>query len=464
MKNKAFHTVLFLLFALLSCSAPERGSPVPQPDPDPTPEVPEPKLSDQQLMDQVQKDVIKYFWDYAEEQSGLARERYHIENPGLDRSVISVGGSGFGFLNLLVGVERGFLNREEVVSRLEKQLDFLQSADRFHGAWPHWLNGSDGKVLPFSSLDDGGDLVETAFLAQGLLCVREYFAHSLEQREKDLAKKADQLWKGIEWNWYTQGQEVLYWHWSPNHSFSMNMKVQGFDETLITYVLAASSPTFPITKSVYTSGWARGGAIRSGASLYGVPLEVAHNGQGNSVGPLFWSHYSFLALDPRGLSDEFVNYGNAVMNHAKIMYQYALQNPKNFSGYGAKGWGLTASYSRATNGSTTYSAHSLSNDMGVISPTASLSSMPYLPQESLVMLRYLYEEEKEKLVGPMGPYDAYSLHYNWVTPRYLAIDQGTIAPMVENHRTSFLWKLFMNAPEIKEGLKKLGFSSSQYGL
>lgn len=451
--------------ALLSCGGSDPGvDPTPKPEPEPPIVEPSPEFSDTQLLDKVQSDAIKYFWDYAESNSKLARERYHTDNPGQDASVVSVGGSGFGLLNLLVGAERGYLPRAEVVSRLSTILNFLENADRFHGAWPHWLNGTTGKVMPFSPQDNGGDIVETAFLAQGLICVREYFKSSSQQNEKDIAQKADELWKGIEWNWYTQGQNALYWHWSPDHAFAMNMKLQGFDETLITYVLAASSTEHSISKEVYTSGWARGGAIKSGASLYSIPIEVNHNGHASTVGPMFWSHYSFLALDPRGLSDDYVNYGTAVVNHAKIMYQYALANPKSFTGYGAKVWGLTASYSRASNGSTTYSAHSPLNDVGVISPTAALSSMPYTPGESMSHLRYLYNEQKEKLVGVMGPYDAFSLQFDWVTPRYLAIDQGTIAPMVENHRSQFLWKLFMNAPEIKVGLKKLGFKSTQYSL
>lgn len=420
--------------------------------------------TDPQIVEMVQKDVLKYFWDYAESNSKLARERYHTDNPGLDANVVSTGGSGFGLMTVLVGIKNGHIPRTEAVSRLSTALTFLQNADRFHGAWPHWISGTSGKVLPFSTMDNGGDLVETAFLVQGLICVREYFKNSTESAELSLSQKADELWKGVEWNWYTQGQNVLYWHWSPNYNFQMNHKLQGFDETLITYVLAAASPTYSIEKSVYQQGWSRNGGIKNSSLQYGIPVVANHNGAGSHVGPMFWSHYSFMGLDPRGLSDEFVNYGEVTVNHAKIMHQYSIANPKAWNGYSAKNWGLTASYTRNADGTTGYAAHQPNNDLGIISPTAGISNFPYTPTESMNYLRFLYNENYSGLVGPAGPYDAYSLHYNWVTPRYLAIDQGTIAPMIENQKSAFLWNLFMNAPDVKSGLIKLGFHSTKHGF
>lgn len=420
--------------------------------------------SDSQITEMVQKDALKYFWNYAQTNSKLARERYIPDNPGFDASIVTTGGSGFGLMTILVGIKNGYIAKADALSRLTTALDFLKNANRFHGAWPHWIDGNTGAVIPFGDKDNGGDLVETAFLAQGLICVREYFKNSTDATELALSQKADALWKGIEWNWYTQGQNVLYWHWSPNYNFEMNHQLQGFDETLITYVLAAASPDYSINKSVYTQDWARNGAIKATGSQFGIPLVVSHNGATGMVGPMFFSHYSFLGLDPRGLTDDYVNYGDAVVNHAKIMYQYCVSNPKGWQGYSAKNWGLTASYSRNADGTTGYAAHQPNTDLGIISPTAAISDIAYTPTESMNYLRFLYNENYSKYIGVAGPYDAYSIQYNWVTPRYLAIDQGTIAPMVENYRSAFLWQLFMNAPDVKQGLLKLGFHSTQYGF
>ncbi len=462
--RKIVTAILFAGFLFNSCSSEDTaaGSGTPLGGGGGT-EVPN-NYTDPQLIEMVQKDALKYFWDYAESNSKLARERYHTDNPSQDANVVTTGGSGFGLMTILVGIKNGYISKAEAVSRLTTSLNFLQNANRFHGAWPHWINGSSGQVIPFSTMDNGGDLVETAFLAQGLICVREYFKSSSDTSELALAQKADALWKGIEWNWYTKGENVLYWHWSPNYDFQMNMQLKGFDETLITYVMAAASPNYSIDKTVYQQGWAKNGNIKNTGTQYGIPVVVNHNGANGAVGPMFWSHYSFLGLDPRGLSDEYVNYGDATSNHAKIMYQYSLANPKGWQGYNSKSWGLTASYSRNADGSTGYAAHQPNNDLGVISPTAALSNMPYTPGESMSMLRFLYNENYNRYIGVAGPYDAYSVQYNWVTPRYLAIDQGTIAPMVENYKNQFLWQLFMNAPDVKQGLIKLGFHSSQYGF
>ena len=431
------------------------------------PEPPKPIVyTDDQIIEMTQKDALKYFWDYAESNSKLARERYHTDNPGQDASVVTTGGSGFGLMTVLVGIDKGYVARTDGVSRLKTALDFLGNASRFHGAWPHWMDGNSGGVIPFGTKDNGGDLVETSFLAQSLISIREYFKNGTAD-EKAIATKADTLWKGIEYDWYTKGGEnTLYWHWSPNYNWDMNFKLEGYNECLITYILAAASPNYSPSNIVtaYQNSWARGGGIKSSATQFGMPVIFNYNGATGNVGPMFWSHYSYLGLDPRGLSDQYANYGDLVTNHAKIMYQYCVANPRSWAGYSSKNWGLTASYSRNSDGSTGYSAHQPNNDLGVISPTAAISSIPYTPTESMAYLRYLYNEKKSTYVGVCGPYDAYSEQYNWVTPRYLAIDQGTIVPMIENYKTQFLWKLFMNAPEVKAGLIKLGFHSTTYGF
>lgn len=420
-------------------------------------------MTDDQILDKVQKDALVYFWELAHPNSKLARERYHIDNPDLDENIVTTGGSGFGLMTLIVGIERGFVPRAEAVTRLATSLDFLENADRFHGAWPHWMNGNSGDVIPFGAPDNGGDLVETAFLCQGLICIREYFKNGNAQ-EQALAQKADALWKGVEWNWYTKGEDALYWHWSPTVGWQLNFKLEGYNECLITYVMAAASPTHPVQAAAYHNAWARNGNIVHPGSQYGIPVIFNHNGATGTVGPQFWSHYSYMGMDPGGLSDQYANYWSVNKNHSDIIYQHCLANPQHYNGYSDKCWGLTASYTRNPDGTTGYSAHQPNNDRGVISPTAALSSFPYTPQESMKFLRFLYEEKANLYVGLAGPYDAFSPHYNWVTQRYLAIDQGTIAPMIENHRTGLLWNLFMNAPEIRQGLLALGFHSTKYGF
>ena len=413
--------------------------------------------ADEAMFTDVQRTTFNYFWDGAEPNSGLARERYHMDDvyPQNDKNVVTSGGGGFGVMAILVGIERGFITREQGVERMEKIVRFLETADRFHGAWPHWWYGETGKVKPFSKKDDGGDLVESSFMLQGLLCVRQYFKDGNE-REKALAAKIDKLWREVEFDWYRNGNKnVLYWHWSPNYGWDMNFAVTGYNECLIMYILAAASPTHGVPAEVYHEGWAKGGKIKDTVTAFGHTLTLSHNGARQYGGPLFWAHYSYLGLDPRGLKDRYADYWEHNKAHTLINHDWCVNNPKGFKGYGPDNWGLTASYSVQF-----YAGHAPGeNDRGVISPTAALSSMPYTPQESMQTLRNWYTNLRDSIYGPYGFYDAFSIHHNWYPKKYLAIDQGPIVVMMENYRSGLLWNLFMSCPEVQQGLSKLGFES-----
>lgn len=402
-----------------------------------------PVISDDELLTLVQQQTFKYFWDFAHPASGMARERNTSGN------LVTSGGSGFGLMAIIVGIERGFISRSEGVERLSKIVTFLEGADRFHGAWSHWIDGTTGAVLPFSTNDNGGDLVETALLVQGLITFRQYLDPA-DATESSLITRINTLWEGVEWDWYTrEGQKVLYWHWSPDKQWTMNLPIRGHNETLITYLLAASSPTHPISKDVYTEGYARNGGIQNGNEFYGITLPLGED----YGGPLFFAQYSFLGLDPRNLQDTYANYWTQNRNHTLINRAYVIENPKRYIGYNERSWGLTASDNN--NG---YSAHSPANDLGVITPTAALSSFPYTPEESMEALKFFYYSIGDRLWGEYGFYDAYNLTAGWVANSYLAIDQGPIVVMIENYRTGLLWDLFMSAPEIQDGLTTLGFT------
>lgn len=411
-------------------------------------------LSDEALMDTVQRRTFQYFWDGAEPNSGLARERVHIDGvyPENDQNVVTSGGSGFGIMAVLAGIDRGYVTREEGLARMEKIVTFLETCDRFHGAYPHWWYGDTGKVKPFGQKDNGGDLVETSFIFQALLAVHQYYVDGNE-REKALAARIDKLWREVEFDFYRKdGQNVLYWHWSPEYAWEMNFPVRGYNECLIMYVLAASSPTHGVPAEVYHEGWAEKGALSSPHTVEGLPLQLRY--QGCDACPLFWAHYSFLGLDPRGLGDKYCkNYYDEMRNLSLVHQAYAIRNPKGYKGYGKDNWGFTASYT--VDG---YAAHAPyeAADKGVISPTAALSSIVYTPEESMAAMRYFYAKG-DTLFGKYGFYDAFSETDNWYPQRYLAIDQGPIAVMIENRRSGLLWKLFMSHPDVQRGLKVLGF-------
>ncbi len=403
-----------------------------------------PTISTDSLLTLVQKQTFRYFWDYAHPVSGLARERLG------SGETVTTGGSGFGLMAILVGINRGFITRNQGFEQINKIVNFLNKpeTDKFHGAFPHWMNGTTGKVIPFSTKDNGADLIETSFLMQGLLAVQAFFK-SGNSSEQAMCAIIQQLWEKVEWSWFQKnGEQKLYWHWSPNYQWDMNMPITGWNEGLITYVLAASSPTFPITKSVYDNGWASNGAMKNGNSFYGVTLPLGEE----LGGPLFFAHYSFLGLDPRYLSDTYASYFAQNQAHARINYNYCVANPKGYTGYSENCWGLTAS--DFPDG---YTASSPNNDQGTIAPTAALASFPYTPAESTKALNFFYYTLGNRMWGEYGFKDAFSLTRRWFADSYLAIDQGPIIVMIENYRSGLIWNTFMNHPDVKSGLTKLGF-------
>ncbi len=403
------------------------------------------RISDEALLTLVQRQTFQYFWEFGHPVSGLARER------NTSGDVVTSGGSGFGIMTLPIAIERGFISRSEGLQRMQKIVSFLKDrAVRFHGAFPHWLNGATGAVVPFSQKDNGADLVETSFLMQGLLTTRQYFQGN-DPAETTLRTNINSLWRAVEWDWFRKNNEnVLYWHWSPDYAWDLNLPIRGWNECLITYVLAASSPTHSVPKPVYTEGFARGGAMQNGRSFYGYTLPLGEN----LGGPLFFAHYSFLGLNPTGLSDAYANYFTQNKNHTLINQAYCKANPLGYRGYSESCWGLTASDIPGG-----YTASSPTNDRGIIAPTAALSSLPYTPEESMKALRFFYYTLGDKLWGTYGFYDAFSLHQGWFADSYLAIDQGPIVIMIENYRTGLPWKLFMSCPEVKSGLRALDFKS-----
>jgi hypothetical protein len=370
--------------------------------------------TDHGLLDLVQKQTFRFFWEGAHPTSGLARDRQKTTgNP--DNDLVAIGGSGFALMAILVAVERGWVPRGEAANRLGTMLSCLERAPRYHGMFPHFINGRTGDTIRFSRKDDGGDLVESAFLFQGLLCARQYFDKGL-LLERDLRRRIDSLWHEAEWDWYTRGgANHLCWHWSPNHGWAMNCKISGWNEALVAYVLGAGAPEHSIDADVYHHGFASGAGFRNGRSYHGTELPLGID----DGGPLFIAHYSFCGLDPHGLADRHADYWQQNVRHTRINYEHCVRNPHGYAGYGPECWGLTSSH-----GPKGYVAHAPGKDIGVITPSAALSSFPYAADEAVSALRYFLTKPKHRIWGRYGFVDAFCEHRNWYARTYLAINQG----------------------------------------
>jgi exo beta-1,2-glucooligosaccharide sophorohydrolase (non-reducing end) len=421
------------------------------------------ELNDDELLTMLQEACFRYYWEAGSHPSAGTT----LENVPGDHRIIATGASGFGVMALIVGVERRFITREQGVERLTKIVDFLEKAPRYHGAWSHFMDGDTAHSLPiFGMFDNGGDLVETAFLMEGLLAVRQYFNGS-SNVEHSLYDRISQLWKTVEWDWYRRSTEsdALFWHWSPQWAWYIDHRLTGFNEVMIVYLLAIASPTHGVPADLYYSGWAgqsqaamryrsgwsgtmEGNRYLNGHTYYGIKLDV---GVG-SGGPLFFTHYSFMGFDPHSARDRYTDYFENNRNMALINYAYCLENPGHFKGYGPDSWGLTASDDQLG-----YSPHApnAADDNGTITPTGALASFPYTPQESMAALKHFYRDLGDRLWGVYGPRDAFNLTHNWFSPIYMGLNQAPIAVMVENYRTGLIWKLFMSNPEIQPMLAKI---------
>ncbi len=427
------------------------------------------EFNDDELLTMLQEACFHYYWEGADPNSGMTRENI----PGDDR-IVATGASGFGIATLIVGVDRGFITRDQGVERLTKIVNFLEHADRYHGAWSHFMNGGTGKTMPvFGMFDNGGDLVETSFLMQGLLAARQYF-RGKSAAEQSLYQRITGLWETVEWDWYRgdPNSNFIYWHWSKEWAQQIHHPLIGFNEVMITYLLSMSSPTHGVPAEMYYSGWSSqskealgyragwsgsvdGDHYSNGHTYYGIKLDV---GVGTG-GPLFFTHYSYIGFDPHSLHDRFTSsYFDNNRNIALINRAYTIADPKHFAGYGPDAWGLSAS-----DGPEGYVPHAPdeNSDRGTLTPTGALASFPYTPEASMAALKHYYRDLGGQLWDIYGPRDAYSPTYNWISPIYMGLNQAPIVDMVENYRTGLVWKSFMANPEIGEMLKKLDAVTAQ---
>jgi exo beta-1,2-glucooligosaccharide sophorohydrolase (non-reducing end) len=427
-------------------------------------------MTDDELLTMVQRASFRYYWEAAEPHSGMTRE----STPG-NEDMIAVGASGFGIMAITVGADRGFITRQQAIDRLLRITGFLATADRYHGAWPHFLSGSTGHCLPaFDMYDNGADLVETSFLMEGLLAARQYFKGS-SPSERELYDRITKLWEGVDWNWFraTPTRDALYWHWSPQYSFYIAFRLSGWNEVMITYLEAIASPTHGIPASDYYSGWVGEGVgnhYTNGKSYYGITLPVG----GGTGGPLFFTDYSFMGFDPRGIHDRFTNYYDNNRAQALINHAYCVHNPHHWKGYGADDWGLTAvdgpgsyvppldSMAMFPIGYVPYEPTPELDD-GTIAPTGAISAFPYTPRQSMAALKHFYRDLGAQLWSIYGFRDAFNLQQNWYSGITMGLNQAPMVVMIENYRTGLIWKNFMANPEIRPMLKKIGFRPDPNG-
>jgi hypothetical protein len=414
------------------------------------------EMSDDELLTMVEEASFRYYAEANEPHSGMTREN----TPGND-DIVAVGASGFGIMALIVGADRGFITRQQAIDRLLRITAFLQAADRYHGVWPHFLSGSTGHTLPvFGMFDNGADLVETSFLMEGLLSARQYFKGD-SPLERELYSRITHLWETVDWSWFraTPQRDALYWHWSPDYSFYIANRLQGWNEVMITYLLAIASPTHGVPASLYSTGYTGQGpdGHRYGEreTYYGIQLDM--NYSPGSPGPLFFTDYSYMGYDPHGRRDQYADYFENNRKEALVSQAYGIANPLHWKGYGADDWGLTA-----VDGPDGYREYKpFTEDDGTMAPTGAISAFAYTPQQSMLALKHFYRDLGAQVWDIYGFRDAFNLQENWYSGITMGLNQAPMAVMIENHRTGLVWRSFMANPEIQPMLTNIGFSPSE---
>lgn len=403
-------------------------------------------LDDAALRDRVAQATASYFLDWSHPASGMARER-SAGSFGYDvAETVCTGGTGFGLLAQIVAAERGWRSRREILDRVERIVNFLETADRFDGVFPHFLDGATGRVLPFMAGDDGGDLVETAFLMTGLLGAAGYFIEAPE-----IGARIEALFEAVNWAAHLRADGAVMWHRHPARDWAPGaLPIRGWNECLPVFVLGAGSDSHPLPAASYHDSWATAPAFHNGQTYGDTRLPLGPDWGG----PLFLSQYPFLGIDPRGLRDAHADYWQQARAHALVNRHHCLANPQGWAGYGPNCWGLTASDDPGG-----YVAHSPTEDTGTITPTAALGSMPFVPDEAMPVLRHLHDDLGDRLWGEAGFVDAFCPAHDWVAESRLAIDQAPIVIGLENLRSGLIWDVVSARPQIRRGLARLGFTA-----
>jgi hypothetical protein len=412
------------------------------------------------LMNDEQEAAVRFYVDEALPASGLSPEG----RPGWGPTITAIGASGMGIENIIVGVERGFIPRQEGLDLILRQLRFLDTkAEKQKGAFGHWMDDGSGEIKPFMNPGTSVDLVETAFLIEGVIIAREYFKGDTPE-EKELREIANRLSANVEWdkfmaraekdpsnpkktNWvHETNAPVMIWHWHPVDGFS-DVPVKGFNEALMCYLLGIGSETHPINPQSYYEGWMD---PQRGLGKAREDFGIKHS-LGYGVGwPLFFAHYTFIGYDPKQVSYDGKSYFDHFVDACRIQQLYAKSRAGEFKGFDTL-WGQAASlYPKG------YRPNEPGpRDDGTIASTAALSSMPYLPEAVIPCMESMYLNYGDRLWGPYGFYNAINPTQNWVGQKYIGIELGPIAPMIENYRSGLFWKLFMQSPEARRAAKKI---------
>jgi len=404
-------------------------------------------LNDSLFLDLLQRTAFDFFWNEANPNNGLIKDR---DTPNAACSIASV---GFGLTAIGVAIDRAWITREAGRDRVLTTLNtfWQQPQGRemsgtigYKGLFYHFLDMNTGLRAWNSELSS----IDTALLLAGIIYAKQYFTERHEDALR-IRQLADSIYYRIDWDWMRNYQPNITLGWFPDKGF-INAWWRGYNEAMIMCILALGSPTHPVPATTWT-------AWNSGYSW-----QTHYNYDYVNFPPLFGHQFSHCWIDFRQIQDAYmrqrgIDYFENSRRATLAQRAYCIANPGNFKGYGENVWGLTACDGH--NGYKARGAPPAQNDDGTIAPTAATSSMPFTPEVSLAAAKHLYETYRQSIWTQYGFCDAFNLTVNWWAPGVIGIDEGPIVLMLENFRSQKIWQLFMQNPDIQRGLQRAGFET-----
>lgn len=454
----------FLAFALFSCGENKKADTGKSTMPAATDSV-KSKI-ESPFLDSLSERTFHYFWDLADPVSAQVPDRWPSE------SFSSIAATGFGLTAYLVGVERGYITRQQAAERVLKTLKFLQDAPKgdsksgvigFRGFFYHFIDMRTGlrfKEVELSTIDTG-------LLMAGILSCQTYFDGD-NNTENQIRAIADALYRAVEWDWALNDKKCMSMGWNPESGF-LDAQWKGYNEAMVLLVMALGSPTHPIPEG----SWQEWTKTYKWGKYYDQEMV--------NFGPLFGHQYSHMYIDFRGIQDAYmkekgIDYFENSRRATYANRAYCINNPSGFTGYSENVWGLTACDGPGNEGKSDpnisfmgYSARGAAKwyvvDDGTIAPTAAGGSIPFAPEICIPALEEMHNKYGSMIYDKYGFKDAFNLSFprtdgqhGWVDQDYLGIDEGPIVIQIENYRNELVWNLMKKNPYIVDGLKKAGFT------
>ena len=431
------------------------------------------------LFDDIARRTFAWFWETTPVETGLTRDR----SPSQD--VCSIAAVGFGLTAYPVGVERGYITREQAVQRVAVTLRFFRNAPQ--GPAPRGMTGHRGWYYHFLEAKTGArskdselSTIDTALLLAGILFCRTYFDRDTPD-EGEIRRLADEIYGRVDWAWMQVRPPAICHGWSPEGGF-IKYDWRGYNEAMLLYVLALGATERAIGPEAW-SAW---------TITYGEFWGMLYGQEHLTFAPLFGHQYSHTWIDFRGIRDTYmrdkdIDYFENSRRATYAQRAYAIANPGGWKDYGENVWGLTACdgptradrmYRGTSRRFRPYSARGVGlkriEDDGTIAPTAAASSLPFAPEIVVPAVVEMHRRFGERIYGQYGFFDSFNtsfeyddapLHwgkrvpgFGWVDTDYLGIDQGPILAMMQNHLTGLVWRTMRANPVIRRGLKRAGFT------